>query len=107
MQGSILTPEFSDFLLDNGLSDAYLFMTLVPIAFGLLRMLHDGILFGGHLACFNVLSVASRQGVFLMTTCTPSPIDTPTFEAHPFFSGGEIESEVDLEWVHLMHAHPL
>ena len=38
MQGSILTPEFSDFLLDNGLRDAYFFMELVPIAFGLLGM---------------------------------------------------------------------
>ena len=36
MQRSVLTSDFANFLLENGLGEAYLFMTLVPTAFGIM-----------------------------------------------------------------------
>ena len=36
MQRSVLTSDFANYLLENGLGEAYLFMTLVPTAFGIM-----------------------------------------------------------------------
>ena len=58
MQRSVLTDEFSGLLLASGLSDAYLFMTLVPVTVGILCKL--GINYKDSIFCLHTYIVEYR-----------------------------------------------